>query len=108
MFFIGLGFIGLGIALASKIESFEGFNLVMNFITLPVFFLSGALFPITKLPTWLKTLIYFNPLTYGVDALRALLLEKSEIPLYVDISVIVGFAIFTIAIGGWLFNKTRV
>lgn len=106
MFFIGLGFIGLGIALASKIESFEGFNLVMNFITLPVFFLSGALFPITKLPTWLKTLIYFNPLTYGVDALRAILLEKSEIPLYVDISVIVGFAIFTIAIGGWLFNKT--
>src|SRR3990172_9843911 len=70
MFVSGIGFIGLGIAVASKIDSHEGFQMVMSFLTMPLVLLSGAFFPISKLPAWMNVLVYSNPLTYGVEALR--------------------------------------
>ncbi|MDI6859092.1 MAG: ABC transporter permease [Methanocellales archaeon] len=108
MFLIGLGFIGLGIALASKIESHEGFQMVISFLMLPIFFLSGALFPIEGLPTWLEYLVYVDPLTYGVDALRACLLGTSTFPLTLNLFIITGFAMITISIGAHLFDKTAI
>ena len=108
MFISGIGFIGLGIAIASKIESHEGFQMVMSFLTMPLVLLSGAFFPITYLPGWLKILVYANPLTYGVEALRWCLLGSSTIPISVSVAVIIIFSITTIAIGGKLFGKMRV
>jgi ABC-2 type transport system permease protein len=108
MFISGIGFIGLGIAIASKIESHEGFQMVMSFLTMPLVLLSGAFFPISNLPAWLKTLVYLNPLTYGVEALRYCLLGNSTIPIYISITVIVIFSIAMIALGGKLFGKMRV
>jgi len=61
MFISGIGFIGLGIAIASKIESHEGFQMVMSFLTMPLVLLSGAFFPIANLPGWLKAFVYANP-----------------------------------------------
>lgn len=108
MFISGIGFIGLGIAIASKIESHEGFQMVMSFLTMPLVLLSGAFFPITNLPGWLKILVYANPLTYGVEALRYFLLGKSTISIWLSIAVLVIFSIAMISLGGKLFGKMRV
>ena len=107
MFISGIGFIGLGIAIASRIESHEGFQMVMSFLTMPLVLLSGAFFPISNLPAWLKTLVYLNPLTYGVEALRYCLLGNSTIPIWQSITVLVIFSIAMIALGGKLFGKMR-
>lgn len=109
MFIIGVGFIGLGIALASRIESHEGFQMVMSFLTMPLLLLSGAFFPISNLPDWLKTLIYLNPLTYGIEAIRWFLLgpQTTEIPITMSLAVITLFALAMVAIGGWLFGKMQ-
>ncbi len=108
MFIMGIGFIGLGIALASRIESHEGFQMVMSFLTMPLVLLSGAFFPITNLPSWLKTLVYANPLTYGVEALRWCLLGSSAIPILQSLLTITLFAFLMILIGGKLFGKMKV
>jgi ABC-2 type transport system permease protein len=108
MFILGIGFIGLGISIASKIESHEGFQMVMSFLTMPLVLLSGAFFPIADLPGWLKTLVYLNPLTYGVEALRWCLLGNSTIPISISIIVLVLFSIAMTALGGKLFGKMRV
>ncbi|VVB88495.1 ABC-2 type transporter [uncultured archaeon] len=108
MFISGIGFIGLGIALASKIDSHEGFQMVMSFLTMPLVLLSGAFFPITNLPAWLRVLVYANPLTYGVEALRFCLLGSSPISIYVSIGVLLLFAFAMIGLGGKMFEKMRV
>jgi ABC-2 type transport system permease protein len=107
MFISGIGFIGLGIAIASRIESHEGFQMVMSFLTMPLVLLSGAFFPIANLPGWLKALVYANPLTYCVEALRYFLLGKSTISIWLCITVLVIFSIAMIALGGKLFGKMR-
>lgn len=104
----GIGFIGLGIALASKIESHEGFQMIMSFLTMPLILLSGAFFPISNLPAWLKGLVYINPLTYGVEALRFCLLGSSTISISLSITVIILFAAIMLGIGGRLFSRMRV
>ena len=70
MILIAATFIGLGLAFASKMEDMSGFSLIMNFLIFPLFFLSGALFPLDRFPAGIKVLAYLNPLTYGVDGLR--------------------------------------
>lgn len=107
MFISGIGFIGLGIALASKIESHEGFQMVMSFLTMPLVLLSGAFFPISNLPVWLKVLVYANPLTYGVEALRWCLLGNSTVSIELSIGVLLIFAVLMIGLGGKLFGKMR-
>ncbi|HVE91203.1 MAG TPA: ABC transporter permease [Actinomycetota bacterium] len=64
----------LGIAIAARISTMQGFMVIMNFITLPLFFLSGALFPLNTAPVWLRTLSYADPAAYAVDAIRRVLL----------------------------------
>lgn len=108
MFITGTGFMGLGIAIASKIESHEGFQMVMSFLTMPLVLLSGAFYPITALPGWLRTAVYVNPLTYAVEALRYLLTGASAIPPGISVTVITLFALLTIVIGGWLFGRMKV
>ncbi|VVB89421.1 ABC-2 type transporter [uncultured archaeon] len=108
MFLSGIGFIGLGIALASKIDSHEGFQMVMSFLTMPLVLLSGAFFPISKLPPWLSILVYANPLTYGVEALRWYLLGNSTIQVELCVAVLVLFALAMTGLGGKMFEKTSV
>lgn len=108
MFITGIGFIGLGIILASKIDSHEGFQVIMSFLTMPLILLSGAFFPITDLPSWMDSLVYINPLTYGVEALRMSLLGNSSIPILYSISVMTLFAVITLTIAGESFGKMKV
>ncbi|SNQ60497.1 ABC transporter permease [Candidatus Methanoperedens nitratireducens] len=108
MFISGIGFIGLGIALASRIDSHEGFQMVMSFLTMPLVLLSGAFFPISQLPSWLSVLVYANPLTYGVEALRWYLLGNSTIQIELSVVVLVLFALAMTGLGGKMFEKTSV
>ncbi|MBU4139045.1 MAG: ABC transporter permease, partial [Euryarchaeota archaeon] len=108
MFVSGIGFIGLGIAVASRIDSHEGFQMVMSFLTMPLVLLSGAFFPISKLPAWMTVLVYMNPLTYGVEALRYFLLGDSIIPISESIIVLLAFALAMTILGGKLFGKMKV
>ncbi|HEY3422837.1 MAG TPA: ABC transporter permease, partial [Methanocellaceae archaeon] len=74
------------------------------------FFLSGALFPVSTLPSWLKWVFYINPLTYSVDALRAITMGSqwtTIFPLWADIAIIVGFDVAMIVVGSYLFSRTK-
>ena len=108
MFLIGLSFVSLGIAIASKVESMEGFQMIMSFLIMPMFFLSGALYPINALPVWIRSLTYIDPLTYGVDGLRYSIQGSStaQFPLYVDFGVLSIFCVAALALSAYLFKKS--
>jgi ABC-2 type transport system permease protein len=115
MLLITFGLVSIGLILASFIGSLENFGAIQTFINLPLFFLSGALFPINGplaqgVPSWLQKASSFNPLTYGVDALRSVLLGgtyASLQPLWVNIVVICGFDVVMIAVGTWAFTRMK-
>jgi len=88
----------------------QGFTLIVNFVMFPTFLLSGALFPVQDLPSWLVPVCYANPLTYGVDGLRGVLLgaEASGVPILLDFVRITAFSIGMVGIGSYLFESTEV
>jgi len=108
MILIGIGFIGFGVAVASKMEDTQGFSLIMQFVVFPTFILSGAFFPVTNFPSWLKIIALVDPLTYGVDGLRASLISFSQFPLAMDLSILLIFSLAMVILGAWFFNKTEV
>ena len=67
---------GMGLLIASLLKSLESFGLLMQLLILPMFFLSGAFFPLTAVPGWMKFLSMINPLSYGVDAMREMILRS--------------------------------
>lgn len=105
MVLISLAFVSLGLAMASRMEDPIAFPLVINFLVLPLFFLSGALFPLATAPDWMKGIAYFNPLRYGVDGLRGAIISVSELPITVDLTVLIVFSAAMILLGGYLFRK---
>ncbi|MFH2107297.1 MAG: ABC transporter permease [Chrysiogenia bacterium] len=107
MILISITFIGLGLAFASRMRDIHGFTLIMNFVIFPLFFLSGALFPLNSFPAWVRFISRFDPLTYGVDGLRAALLGKSELPLLLNLGILSGCALLSVVIGAWSFEKSE-
>lgn len=105
MVLISLGFVGMGLAFASKISDPIAFPVVMNFLIMPMFFLSGAIYSTTTAPSWLQTASQFNPMTYGVDGLRASILGTSNFSIWMDLGVLAIFALAMILLGGYLFKK---
>lgn len=105
---VGVGFVGMGVAFASKMEDMHGFQLVMNFIIIPIFFLSGALFPLEGLPSWLSSLMYLDPLTYGVDGLRKALLGVSHFPILLNFTVLIAFCLGMLCLGAYFFSHCEV
>jgi len=108
MILIALVFTALGTAIASMIEDMQGFQLIMNFVVMPVFFLSGSLFPLSTAPEALKVIAYFNPLFYGVDGLRAVLTNMAIFSAWTDLGVIALIAAAFIGCGAWLFGRIKV
>jgi ABC-2 type transport system permease protein len=105
---ISIAFVSLGIAIASRMRDQHGFQLIINFIVMPMFFLSGALFPLQNLPAWLQAISYANPMTYGVDGLRGSLIGVSHFSLMFDFAVLAAFSIAMIYISARLFRKTTI
>jgi ABC-2 type transport system permease protein len=102
------GMVSIGLLIGSQMESPEGFQLIGSFLIFPLFFLSGALFPITNLPSWLSPLVLVNPITYSVDGLRGALLGTSRFHIALDFSVITLFSIAMILIGSYAFKKMKI
>jgi ABC-2 type transport system permease protein len=99
MILISIGLVCIGLLIASIITSMEGFNFIMSLVIMPMFFISGALFPLTSAPNWLKDLSYVNPLTYGVDVLRWATFREtgSLLPIYAEFLILALFAAAMIA-----------
>jgi ABC-2 type transport system permease protein len=101
-------FAGLGMAIGSRLQDIQGMQLIMNFVVLPIYFLSGALFPLKDLPTVLDVITRIDPLSYGIDALRNLLIGGSEFTLVLSLSVLCVAAILFIAFGSYSFSKIQL
>jgi len=103
-----IGLVSIGLILGSQMESPEGFQLIISFLVFPLFFLSGALFPITNLPEWLSPFILANPVTYAVDGIRGVMMGISRFNLLFDFTVVCLFAIVMILIGTYAFKKMKI
>lgn len=108
MIFIACAFVNLGLAISSMMRDMQGFSLVMNFIMVPIFLLSGALFPVEQFPGWVRMLSYIDPLFYGVDGLRYSLIGMSKFSPFLDFSVLFFFCAFMVGLGTFLFSKVDV
>jgi ABC-2 type transport system permease protein len=108
MLLVALLFTALGTGIASLLEDMQGFQLIMNFLVMPLFFLSGALFPLTGLPAVLSILTKIDPLSYGIDAFRALLVNLSTFGLALDTTVLVLVTAVFLGIGAWLFSRIEI
>ncbi|MFC1616639.1 ABC transporter permease [Candidatus Margulisiibacteriota bacterium] len=107
MFLISSIFIGLGLILSSVIKDIYSFGLIINFIVYPLFFLSGAFFPLNNLSPALKFLAYLDPLTYGLDALRGTLIGVSAFPFYLNIIIVFVFSVLFTVLGAFFLSRTN-
>ncbi len=98
----------LGLAIGSIMESPEGFGLISSFVIFPLFFLSGALFPVTNLPTWLRVIVTINPVSYAVDALRSVILGITSYGLPLDFTVLIAFTVIMVMVGTWAFKRIKL
>lgn len=105
MALIGILFTALGTAIASKLQDMQGFQLIMNFLIMPIFFLSGALFPLEGLPPALSIITTLNPLSYGVDGLRGALINQAHLGLTHDLVVLSVITLIVLWVGSYLFSK---
>jgi ABC-2 type transport system permease protein len=107
LFVMTVSLVSVGLIIGSVMESPEGFQLISSFLLFPLFFLSGALFPLNNLPAWIVPLTRIDPVTYSVDALRGVILGKSEFTLAFDLAIMVAFAAVMIAIGTYAFERMK-
>lgn len=107
MILIAVTFLGLGLIFASKMRDIQGFSIVMNFVIFPLFFLSGALYPLENFPVWLRYVSKLDPLTYGVDGLRAALIGVSSFSIFYNFIFMVGFSLVMIFLGAYFFEKSE-
>ena len=108
MALIAIMFTALGTAIASVLSDFQGFQLIMNFLVMPIFFLSGALFPLDSVPEALKMVATVDPLTFGIDGLRASLGGDIVYGLDVDLAVLCVLTVAVLMLGSRLFSRIQL
>ena len=108
MFLISLLFTSIGTAIGSVLQDMQGFPLVMNFLVMPLFFFSDALFPMTGLPKILEDALRLNPVTYGVDGLRGALNSAFAFNVATDLGVLLVLSAILLSIGSYLFSKIQL
>ena len=105
---IAIVFAALGTTIGSSLQDMQAFPIVMNFLVLPIFFLSGALFPLKNLPRALGIVTSVDPLSYGVDGLRVALLGGGYFGATIDILVLAVVAVILLCLGAWRFSKIEI
>ena len=108
MTLIALMFTALGTAIASGLSDFQGFQMIMNFLVMPIFFLSGALFPLVGLPRALDIIARIDPLSYGVDGLRTSMTGISHFGLSLDLTVLSVLTIALLLVGSRMFSRIQI
>jgi ABC-2 type transport system permease protein len=98
---------GVGVLIAARMTSFQGFGTIMNFVIMPMWFLSGAMFPPQNLPSWLNVLVRINPLTYGVDLIRRLVLNIGYYSPWFDLAFLVVFGFVMVSMAVLAFNRSE-
>lgn len=108
MALIAILFVAAGVAIGSGLQDMQGFQLIMSFLVMPIFFFSGALFPLKGLPRALAFLAAVDPLTYGVDGMRGALIGTSHFQVATDAAVLVGVSLALLCLGAWRFSRIEV
>jgi ABC-2 type transport system permease protein len=108
MIMTAIVFAGLGVAIGSMLQDIQGMQLIMNFVVLPIYFLSGALFPLEGLPSVLSFLTRIDPLSYGVDGLRNVLIGTSHFAPELSFGVLCIAAVLFIAFGSFSFSRIQL
>src|SRR4029434_9777920 len=98
MFGVSFALSALGVVIASRMTSFEGFGTISNFVVMPMYFLSGAIYPISNAPAWIQLVAVFNPLAYGVDAMRHIAIGIGLHALWLDVGFLAVFSLVMLAI----------
>ncbi|HEY2039526.1 MAG TPA: ABC transporter permease [Edaphobacter sp.] len=102
---IAIVFSALGTAFGSVLKDMQGFQIIMNFLVLPIFFLSGALYPLSNLPRIMTVITRLDPLAYGVDGLRGTLIGHWQFTPALDLAVLSTITVVFLCGGAWLFSK---
>jgi ABC-2 type transport system permease protein len=105
---IAIVFCALGTAMGSLLEDMQGFQLVMNFLVMPIFFMSGALFPLGNLPAALALATRIDPLSYGIDGLRGTLIAMSHFGVVTDFVVLSAIGVAFLAMGAHFFSRIQI
>jgi ABC-2 type transport system permease protein len=107
MAMIAIVFAALGTIIGSGLRDMQGFQLVMNFLVMPIFFLSGALYPLSNLPGALTVATRLDPLSYGVDGLRGAFIDQSYFGIGIDFAVLGVLAVCFLALGARAFSRIQ-
>ena len=105
---IAIVFSALATAIGSSLKEMAGFQMVMNFLVMPLWFLSGALYPLQGLPTALAVLTRLDPLTYGIDGVRGTMIGVTHFGLPLDVGVLLSVGVLFVLAGAWRFSKIEV
>lgn len=108
MVLIAVSFTAVGTVFGSFFEDMQAFPVLMNFLVMPLFFFSGAIFPLEGLPRALELLMRLNPLSYGVDGLRGALTHGYAFGLGTDVAVLAAAAALMCALGSWFFSRIQL
>jgi ABC-2 type transport system permease protein len=107
MALIAVVFAALGTTIGSSLRDMQGFQMIMNFLVMPIFFLSGALFPLANLPVGLEIATRLDPLSYGIDGLRGALIGQSHFALVTDLAILGAVATCFLALGARAFSRIQ-
>jgi ABC-2 type transport system permease protein len=107
-FLVAVLFTSLGTVIASMLEDMQGFQLIMNFLVMPIVFLSGAFFPLNNLPKAISIITKINPLSYGIDGLRGALIGVSTFGMTTDLIVLSVITLTLLGLGSYLFSKIQI
>ena len=112
MVMIAVLFAALGVAIGSSLQDMQGFQLIMNFLVLPIYFLSGALFPLVGLPRLLAIVTALDPLSYGIDGMRSVLLSSAMFHpvfgVFTDVLVLAVVGSLLLLFGAYRFSKIEI
>ena len=108
MMLIAVVFCALGTAIGSLLQDMQGFQLVMNFLVMPIFFMSGALFPLKNLPAALTVATRLDPLSYGIDGLRGALIATTQFGLVTNFGVLAAVGLAFVALGAHFFSRIQL